>query len=123
MSKSISRTTARKRRHIRCRKRLLGTADRPRLIVTKSLRNISVQCIDDTEGKTVCSASTMDKAFPGNNLEIRKNSAAMAKLAEYLLERLKEKGVTALRFDRNGYRYHGKLRLLADKLREAGIKL
>ena len=123
MSKVVSRTTARKKRHIRCRERVLGTADRPRLIVTKSLSNISVQCIDDTEAKTVCSASTMDKAFPGKNPGIRKNTAAMAQLAEYLLGRLKEKNVTAVRFDRNGYRYHGKLKLLADKLREAGIKL
>ena len=123
MSKVVSRTTARKKRHIRCRKRVLGTTDCPRLTVIKSLSNISVQCIDDVEAKTVCSASTMDKAFPGKTLKSKKNTAATEQLAEYLLGGLREKNIMAVRFDRNGYRYHGKLKLLADKLREGGIKL
>ena len=123
MIKTISRKTARKKRHIRLRRKLLGTSDRPRLIVTKSLSNLSIQCIDDTEGKTVCSVSTLDKDFPGKSLKSKKNSEAMKQLAEHLLGKLKEKNLTTVRFDRNGYCYHGKVKLLVEKLRESGIKL
>ena len=122
MSKTISRKTTRKKRHIRLRRKLLGTSERPRLIVVKSLNNLSVQCIDDTEGKTVCSVSTIDKDFPGKSLKNKKNTEAMKQLAEHLLGKLKEKNVTTIRFDRNGYRYHGKVKLLVEKLRENGIK-
>lgn len=123
MSKVISRRTIAKKRHLRLRKKVLGTPDRPRLVVFKSLRNIFVQCVDDTAGTTVCSASTIDKTFPKKDLKSGKNKDAMNKLADYLLGILKEKNITAVRFDRNGYCYHGKLKLLADKLRKGGIKL
>ncbi len=123
MSKTISRKRTRKKRHIRLRRKLLGTSERPRLIVAKSLNNLSVQCIDDTEGKTVCSVSTIDKDFPGKSLKNKKNTEAMKQLAEHVLGKLKEKNVTTIRFDRNGYRYHGKVKLLVEKLRENGIKL
>ena len=122
MSKVISRKQARKKRHIRLRKKVLGTPDCPRLVVTKTLSNISVQCIDDTESRTVCSASSLDKDFSGKSLN-RKNTVAMGRLADHLLGKLKSKNIAAVRFDRNGYCYHGKLKLLADKLREGGIKL
>ena len=123
MSKVSSRRDAAKKRHIRLRKKVLGTPERPRLVIFKSLHNLFVQCIDDAAGNTVCSASTIDKAFPFKELKSRKNKEAMGKLAEYLLGKLKEKNIAAVRFDRNGYNYHGKLKLLADKLRESGIKL
>jgi len=123
MSKVVSRKAALEKRHIRLRKKVLGTPDRPRLVVFKSLKNIFVQCVDDTAGNTVCAASTIEKAFPNKSLKSRKNKEAMGKLAEYLLGKLKEKSIGAVRFDRNGYTFHGKLKLLADKLREGGIKL
>ncbi len=123
MSKTISRRAIRKKRQIRLRRKLLGVPNRPRLIIMKSLKNLSVQCIDDTAGRTVCSASTLDKEFTGRSLKSGKNTEAMSELAGYLLEKLKEKKITAVKFDRNGFRYHGKLKLLADKLREGGIKL
>jgi len=122
MSKAISRKQARKKRHIRLRKKVLGTPGRPRLVVTKTLSNISVQCIDDIESRTICSASSLDKDFSGKSLS-RKNTEAMGRLADHLLGKLKEKNIAAVRFDRNGYCYHGKLKLLADKLRGGGIKL
>jgi len=123
MSKVISRRVAAQKRHLRLRKRILGTSDRPRLVVFKSLRNIFVQCVDDTSANTVCSASTVEKAFPHKDLKSKKNKDAMSKLADFLLGKLKEKNIIAVRFDRNGYRYHGKLKLLAEKLRKGGIKL
>jgi large subunit ribosomal protein L18 len=123
MSKAVSKTAARRKRHVRLRKKVLGTPDRPRMVVTKSLSGIYVQCIDDTAGNTVCSASTIEKAFRGEPLKSRKNAEAMGKLAEHLLSKLKERGITSVRFDRSGYKYHGKLKQLAEKLREAGIEL
>jgi large subunit ribosomal protein L18 len=123
MSKVMSRRSAAQKRHIRLRKKVLGTTDRPRLVVFKSLKNLFVQCIDDTAGNTLCSASTIEKTFPSKTKKSNKNKEAMGKLAIYLLGKLKEKNINAVRFDRNGYCYHGKLKLLAEKLREGGIKL
>ena len=123
MSTTLSKKISRKKRHVRNRKKVLGTADRPRMVVVKSLCNIGIQCVDDSAGKTVFSASTLDKGFPGKELKSRKNTAAVEKLSQYVLEKLKEKGITMVRFDRNGYRYHGKIKLFTDKLREGGIQV
>ena len=112
---------ARKRRHRRVRKRLSGTADRPRLNVFRSLRHIYAQIIDDEVGHTLVSASTSEA-------EVRKQIESMAKteqahlVGKVLAERALAKGVTQVVFDRGGYKYHGRVKALAEGSREAGLK-
>ena len=110
----------RKRLHrkIHIRKTLRGTADRPRMTVTRSNKNISVQVIDDVEGKTLASISTMEKEFAS----LKPNTEGAAKLGEALGARLKDKNITKVVFDRNGYLYHGVVKALADGARKAGIE-
>ena len=110
----------RKRLHrkIHIRKTLRGTADRPRMTVTRSNKNISVQVIDDDEGKTLASISTLEKEFAG----LKPNTEGAAKLGEAIGARLKEKKITKIVFDRNGYLYHGVVKALADGARKAGIE-
>ena len=110
----------RKRLHrkIHIRKTLRGTADRPRMTVTRSNKNISVQVIDDDEGKTLASISTLEKEFA----TLKPNTEGAAKLGEAIGARLKEKKITKIVFDRNGYLYHGVVKALADGARKAGIE-
>ena len=110
----------RKRLHrkIHIRKTLRGTADRPRMTVTRSNKNISVQVIDDVEGKTLASISTMEKEFAS----LKPNTEGAAKLGEALGARLKDKNIAKVVFDRNGYLYHGVVKALADGARKAGIE-
>ena len=110
----------RKRLHrkIHIRKTLRGTADRPRMTVTRSNKNISVQVIDDDEGKTLASISTLEKEFAA----LKPNTEGAAKLGEAIGARLKEKKITKIVFDRNGYPYHGVVKALADGARKAGIE-
>ena len=110
----------RKRLHrkIHIRKSIYGTADRPRLTVTRSNKNISVQVIDDVEGKTLASISTMEKEFAS----LKPNTEGAAKLGEALGARLKDKNIAKVVFDRNGYLYHGVVKALADGARKAGIE-
>jgi large subunit ribosomal protein L18 len=105
----------------RIRKKVVGTTERPRMSVTFSNEHIYVQFIDDSKGVTVASASTRDKATPdraklGANVESAKKIGALAASAA------KAKGLAAIVFDRNGARYHGKVKALADAAREAGLK-
>ena len=109
---------SRQRRHLRVRKHIAGTAERPRLNVFRSLSNIYAQVIDDKTGVTLVAASSKDKDFTvyGGNIEAAKAiGAAVAK-------RALEKGITEVVFDRGGYIYHGRVAALAEAAREAGLK-
>ena len=112
------KATARKRRHTRVRKRVTGTATRPRLVVSRSTRHLFVQVVDDSAGTTLASASTMEadlRAFDGDK------SAKAKKVGELLAERAKSAGVEAVVFDRGGNKYHGRVAALADGAREGGL--
>lgn len=118
-----SRRTARIRRHRRIRKRVTGTAERPRLVVYRSLRNIEGQLVDDDAGQTLLGLSTLDpqlKEFEaeGQNRKIEHSFAAGRKLAE----RAREQGIEAVVFDRGGYKYHGRVKAFAEGAREGGLK-
>ena len=114
-------TQRRDKTKARIRGRVAGTAERPRLTVYKSLKRIYVQAVDDAKGITLASASSLEKELrdavkSGANIEAAK--AVGARIAA----RLKEKGITAVVFDRNGYVYHGRVKALADSAREAGLQ-
>ena len=109
----------RKRLHrkIHIRKSVYGTAERPRLTVFKSGKNLYAQVIDDDEGKTLASISTLEKEFA----DLKPNTEGAAKLGEAFGKRLQDKKITTVVFDRNGYLYHGVVKALADGTRKAGI--
>jgi large subunit ribosomal protein L18 len=112
---------ARERRHRRVRRKVIGTSERPRLNVFRSLRHVYAQIIDDSAGNTLISASSMDKEVSGMVAGMKK--AEMAKVVgRVLAERALAKGVTAVVFDRGGYQYHGRVKALADGAREAGLE-
>jgi large subunit ribosomal protein L18 len=110
---------ARKRRHTRVRKKMTGTAARPRLVVTRSARHILVQIVDDTAGKTLASASTMEKELKGASGD---KSAKSREVGKLLASRAKAAGVSAVVFDRGGNKYHGRIAALADGAREGGLE-
>ena len=109
------RNEIRQRIHARIRRKLAGTAERPRLNVYRSLNHIYAQVIDDQAGVTIVSASTI-KAKTGGNV------AAAKEIGKTIAELAKEKGVTKVVFDRGGYLYHGRIKALADAAREAGLE-
>ena len=119
--RKISRDEHRRRIHRRVRQAVSGTAARPRLSVYRSLSHLYAQVIDDTTGRTLVSASSNDK-------ESRKqtkgggNVAAAKVVGKTVAERARQKGITQVVFDRGGYRYHGRVKALADAAREAGLK-
>lgn len=108
------------RRQLRVRKKIFGTPDRPRLVVSRSARHIFAQVIDDTKGHTVVSASTMEAAL--RNTEGTKTDHAR-KVGELIAERAKAAGLQAVVFDRAGNRYHGRVAAVADGAREGGLSL
>jgi large subunit ribosomal protein L18 len=112
------RRIGRARRHLRVRKRVTGTAGRPRLVVNRSTRHIFVQVVDDTLGQTLASASTMDAAVRTVTGDKTAHAAETGKL---LAERAKAAGIDKVVFDRGGNRYHGRIAALADAAREAGL--
>ena len=114
------KNATRQRVHDRIRKKLQGTADRPRLNVYRSLNHIYVQVIDDLHGKTLVSASTAE----GKKAERRTggNVAAAKAVGKTIAERAKDKGITKVVFDRGGYIYHGRVKALADAAREGGLQ-
>jgi len=118
-SRAISRQ--RKRRRFRVRKRLRGTAERPRLSVTRSHKNISVQVIDDESGKTLASASTLDKAISGQ-VKFGGNVDAATTIGKAIAERASAAGVKSVCFDRGAYKYHGRVAALASAAREGGLE-
>ena len=115
-----SRSAAKGRRHARLRKKVVGTALRPRLVVTRSARHVFVQVVDDAKGFTLASASTMEtdlRSFDGDK------TAKAHKVGELVAERAKEAGIEAVVFDRGGSRYAGRVAAIADGAREAGLSL
>jgi large subunit ribosomal protein L18 len=113
-------TRARLRRHLRVRKKISGSAERPRLVVNRSARHLFAQIVDDTVGRTLASASTLDATIR----TAEGDKTAKAKLVGALLaERAKSAGVGAVVFDRGGYKYHGRVAAVADSAREAGLTL
>jgi large subunit ribosomal protein L18 len=116
---SAKRRASRSRRHTRLRKKVVGSAERPRLAVHRSARNIVVQLVDDVTGRTLAAASSLEadvRAVDGDK------KARAAKVGELLATRGREAGVTAVVFDRGGYDYHGRIAALADAAREGGLE-
>ena len=112
---------ARQRRHIRVRRRVGGTANRPRLCVFRSLQHIYAQVIDDSEGRTLAAASTLEPAL--RDQASGKSKVERAKLiGATIAERALAAGVNAVVFDRGGYQYHGRVKTIADAAREAGLQ-
>ena len=109
---------SRLRRHRRVRKKVRGTAERPRLAVFRSNKHISVQVIDDRAGRTLVAASTTEAAVAGNG----GNVAAAEKVGELVASRAKAAGITAVVFDRGGNLYHGRIAALADAARKGGLE-
>ncbi|WP_347404305.1 50S ribosomal protein L18 [Micromonospora sp. WMMD1120] len=116
---AAKRAVGRARRHFRVRKNVSGTAERPRLVVTRSLRHIVAQIVDDTKGHTLASASTLDGSLRGAEGD---KSALAGKVGALLAERAKAAGVSKVVFDRGGNRYAGRVAALADAAREAGLE-
>ncbi len=110
----------RQRRKMRVRKRVFGTSERPRLTVFRSNKQIYAQLIDDEQGKTLCAASSLDKELSGE-LKVGGNKSAATIVGKALAARARMRGVKAAAFDRAGYRYHGRVKALADAAREAGL--
>ncbi|MEN0021039.1 MAG: 50S ribosomal protein L18 [Planctomycetota bacterium] len=119
MNKQVTKQTRKRRRRIGIRKRVAGTAERPRLAVFRSLNHIYVQVIDDLAGVTLVSASTRDKDM---GLDKTGNAEAAKSVGAKVAERAKAKGIEAVVFDRGGFRYHGRVKALADGAREGGLK-
>ena len=117
---AAKRAVGRARRHFRVRKNLSGTAERPRLVVTRSLRHITAQIVDDTKGHTLASASTPGRVHPGRRG--RQEAPWPRKVGALVAERAKAAGVTKVVFDRGGNRYAGRIAALADAAREAGLE-
>ena len=119
-TRSHGRTAARNRRHLRVRKKVLGSAERPRLIVNRSARHTMVQLIDDGTGRTLASASTLEEALRATDGD---KTAKAREVGKLLAERASAAGVDAAVFDRAGWAYHGRIAALADAAREAGLNL
>ncbi len=122
MAKTGDRAAKRKRRHTRIRRQLRGDAERLRLSVFRSARHIYVQAIDDRSGKTVASASTRDKEVREKIKTSPGNRDAASVVGKGIGEKLKQTGVERVVFDRGGFRFHGRVKALADGAREAGLK-
>ncbi|HUI80332.1 MAG TPA: 50S ribosomal protein L18 [Bryobacteraceae bacterium] len=118
MIRVIEKNEIRNRIHRRIRRKLSGTAERPRLAVYRSVAHIYAQVIDDGEGKTLVSASSVDKGAKTNG----GNLAAAKAIGKLVAERAKEKGIKTVVFDRGGYLYHGRVKALADAARAAGLE-
>ena len=115
---TINRKTIRQRIHKRIRRKVTGTAERPRLAVHYSNQHIYAQVIDDSVGKTLISASTMDKSFEAAS----SNVESARKVGSLLAERAKGSNISAVVFDRGGHLYHGKVKALADAARDGGLQ-
>ena len=118
MKAIVKKRATLKRRHNRLRRKIKGTADRPRLAVTRSLRHISVQLIDDDKGHTLATASTRDEAISA----ARGNIEGAKALGTAIAEKAKGLSIESIVFDRGGRQYHGRIKALADAAREAGLQ-
>jgi large subunit ribosomal protein L18 len=117
----LRKQALRERRHARVRKKVSGTPERPRLAVFRSEHHIYAQVIDDAVGRTVASASTMDKTLKGQ-VGYGGNVEAAKRVGQLVAERAKEQGVSRVVFDRGGFAYHGRVAALADAARESGLE-
>ena len=115
-----SKSAARDRRHARLRKKVVGTEERPRLVVTRSARHVFVQVVDDSKGHTLASASTMETELRGLSAD---KTAKARKVGELVAERAKKAGIDAVVFDRGGSRYAGRVAAIAEGAREGGLNL
>ncbi len=121
MIKKPDRNTLRKKRHLRVRKKIHGTAERPRLNVYRSLNNIFAQIIDDDRGETLVAASTLSPELKGS-LSSGGNVEGAAAVGKLIAAKAREKGITKVVFDRAGYIYHGRVKALAEAAREGGLE-
>jgi len=112
------RAAAQAKRHLRVRKKVTGSPQRPRLVVNRSARHMFAQIVDDTAGRTLASASTLDAGIRGGDGD---KTARARQAGELLARRAAEAGIRAVVFDRGGYAYHGRLAALADAAREGGL--
>jgi large subunit ribosomal protein L18 len=119
MNKNKHKQARRQRRRIGIRKRIIGTPERPRLSVYRSLNHVYVQIIDDMDGKTLASASSAEKDL---QLSGTGNVGAATAVGKKIAERAKAAGVSSVVFDRGGFRYHGRVKALADAAREGGLQ-
>ncbi len=119
MFKKVDRKASRERRHLRVRKKISGTSERPRLSVYRSEKNIYAQIIDDVNSVTLVSASSLDKAV---DVKVGGNKEAAKLVGELIAKKALEKGISEVVFDRGGYVYHGRIQSLAEAAREAGLK-
>jgi large subunit ribosomal protein L18 len=118
-----SRRLQRKRRHYRVRNKVEGSAERPRLVVSRSLRNIEGQIVDDDAGKTIVGLSTLDASLRGFAAEGQNRRVEQAFAAgKALAEKAKSQGIDVVVFDRGGYKYHGRVKAFADGAREGGLE-
>lgn len=115
-----SRTEARRTRHARLRRKVAGTPERPRLFVRRSLHHIYATLVDDAHGHTLAAASTVDKSI-GGTLQSRTNVDAAKAVGTAIAAKATAAGIREVVFDRGGYKYHGRVRALADAAREAGL--
>ena len=118
LRKMLEKDRKRLKRKVHIRKKISGTAERPRMTVTRSNRRISIQVIDDAKGHTLASASTLEKDLQA----LKANVEGAGQLGEVLGKRLLEKNITTVVFDRNGYLYHGLIKALAEGTRKAGVQ-
>ena len=119
-ARGSGKVPSRARRHFRVRKKVSGSAARPRLVVNRSARHVFVQIVDDAVGRTLASASTMEadvRALAGDK------TAKARKVGNLVAERAKSAGIDAVVFDRGGYKYHGRVAAIADGAREGGLTL
>jgi large subunit ribosomal protein L18 len=116
-----TRQEALKRRHLRVRRKVSGTAERPRLCIHRSLKHLYAQLVDDDHGHTVCFATTNTKASKADAKSFS-NMAGAAKLGTEVADKARAKGVAVVVFDRGGYRYHGVVKAFADAARAGGLK-
>lgn len=121
MDKAKRKRLARQRRHRRVRKNVVGTAERPRLSVFRSLKHMHTQIIDDVQGHTLVAASTLD-AEVQSKASGEDKSAQAAMVGELLAERATEAGIKQVVFDRGGYKYHGRVKALAEAARKGGLE-
>jgi large subunit ribosomal protein L18 len=116
-----NKNAIRLRKHVRVRKKIKGTTERPRLDVYRSLKNIYAQIIDDTKGNTLVAASTLDESLKGK-LKFGGNKDAAKEVGKLIAQKALKSGIKQVVFDRGGYIYHGRVKELADAAREAGLE-
>lgn len=121
MSRKISRNDIRKRKHARVRRKIMGTPERPRMCVFRSLNNMYVQIIDDTKGQTLAGASSQDKEIK-DKIKTGGNAESAGEVGKLIAAKAKAAGIENVVFDRGGYLYHGRVKALAEAAREAGLK-